>query len=81
MAFSTSEADNIRLGDSGSDAKWIRACLSKLGLELNSASPLYYDNTAAKSWAEIAASMKQTKHMDIKFHFVKEATRQIIIEP
>lgn len=63
-----------------SDAKWIGTFLAELGFTLNRPSKLFCYNTVANTWAESSDSMKRAKHIDLKFHFVKESTTAGIIK-
>lgn len=81
VAFSATEAEYIAMCDACSDIKWIRTFTAELSFTLKSPTALYCDNTVASHWAERSVSMRRAKHIDSKYHFVKECTAYGIVSP
>lgn len=80
-ALSISRAEYILMWEASTDTKWILMLLPELGFTLYSPAKLYCDNTVTSLWAVRAGSMRRAKHIDLKYHFVKEFTANGIIEP
>lgn len=59
---------------------WLRGLLADLGFAQLNPSILYCDNNAAKKLIGGEADPKRTKHIDVKFHFVKECRQNGLID-
>lgn len=51
---------------------WLRKLLSNLGFVLNGATVLHIDNQSAIRLVRNPEFHKRTKHIDIKFHYIRE---------
>ena len=61
-------------------AIWLNKLLGDLGQEQSSPAELYYDN---KSAIDIALNLVQhgrTKHINVKFHSIREAKKNLLIK-
>lgn len=71
VALSTSEAEYVALSSAAQEAVWLRRMLTELG-----ASPecviLMEDNQSAIALAKNPVSHARTKHIDIRYHYVRE---------
>lgn len=79
VALSTSEAEYVALNTAAQEAAWLR----KLSLELkipNRPIILLEDNQGAIALAKNPIGHSRTKHIDIRFHLVREAQRDGIID-
>ena len=71
---STCEAEYVAAYEASKEAIWLKWLL----LDINSTGdgtapiPLYVDNKAARDLAENPTQHERTKHIDIKFHFIRE---------
>lgn len=50
----------------------MRSLLSSLGMEQHSATKIYEDNQGCIALSENAMGQRRTKHIDIRFHFIRE---------
>jgi hypothetical protein len=71
IALSSTEAEYMSLSDTSRQIVWIRSLLEEMGLEL-SPTPLSGDNQGAIFIASNPVTEKRTKHIDIRYHFVKQ---------
>ena len=79
-ALSSAEAEYVAATLATQEAVWLRALLSDLGFPPQSATRLNEDN---KSCIEMAKNPKfhaRTKHIDIRYHFVRESIENKDIE-
>ena len=75
VALSTSEAEYMAMTTGAQELLWIDMFLGELGLEdLKQTKPLimYGDNQGALKMAQEGADTPRAKHIDIKFHFLKD---------
>ena len=59
---------------------FVRNLLLSIGIEVVLRAMLFVDNTGAIFIAKNASTKGRTKHMDIRFHFVRELIEDNIIE-
>ena len=71
MALSTTEAEYIAATHAAKGAIWLSALLSDLGLQ---ATPVHLngDNTGALELAHNPDSHGRTKHMRLRYHFIRD---------
>ena len=72
VALSTSEAEYMSLCLSTQEAVWLRRLLSDLGVNCSQPTVIHEDNQGAIAIAKNPVGHKRTKHIDIKYHFVRE---------
>ena len=85
VALSTAESEYIALASALQEAVWMRLLMSNLnGEEVNSLEPtvVFEDNTSAISISKNQQFHGRTKHIDIKYHYVREqvAAKTILLE-
>ena len=51
---------------------WFRGLLEELGFEQASPTALFMNNTAAEQFIRNHVPSNRTKHVDVKFHYVRE---------
>ena len=73
VSVSTAEAEYVALSMASNEVKWIRRMLTELGMELSEATPMYGDNAAANLFVTRPTSVKRAKHIDVRYHHVREA--------
>ena len=80
VALSTAEAEYVALSKATQEAVWLRQFLS--GIHPDSAQPMTIneDNQAAISISNDFICSKKTKHIDIKFHFVRDQINKNVIK-
>lgn len=69
VSLSSSEAEFIALAEAAKDVKWLRNLFCELELLDAGPTAILEDNTGAIKWE---TSEKRAKHLDIKYHFVKD---------
>nr|GEV12020.1 hypothetical protein [Tanacetum cinerariifolium] len=76
---STSEAGYIALSGCCAQILWMRSQLSEYGLGFNKI-PMYCDNKSAIALCCNNVQHSQSKHIDIRYHFIKEQVENGVIE-
>ena len=71
---STSEAEYLSLADAAQEATWLRRLLSEMGNVQKLPTVIYEDNIGAIYMAQ-GAGNKRVKHIDVKYHFLRETVR------
>lgn len=81
VALSSCEAEYIALNEAGKEAIWLQRILKELGLINYSPSPtlIYEDNQGAIALAENPEFHRRTKHIDIRYHWVRDAIHRKLI--
>jgi hypothetical protein len=78
VATSSTEAEYMALSDTAKDLKWFNSWLSEVLLvvpeefKLITPSTINVDNTAAIALTKAGAPHARTKHIDVRYHFVRE---------
>ena len=70
---STADLEYIAACAAVNQAIWLRRILSELGEKQSSATKIYCDSTWAIAIAKNPVRHRKTKHVKIKYHFVREA--------
>lgn len=72
VALSTTEAEYIAGSEGSKEIVWISRFLGELGIELTKKPLLLGDNQGALKLIKNPEFHQRTKHIDIKYHFVRE---------
>ena len=72
VAHSSTEAEYMALSDATKEIKWLRQLLQDLGWQQNSATLLKSDNQGAIHLSKNPEYHKRTKHIDIRYHYIRE---------
>ena len=72
VALSTAEAEVISLTELGKDIVWLRRLLSDLGTPVLHPTPALEDSRSAIKWSSESASWSKTRHVDTRFHKLRE---------
>ena len=81
IALSSTEAEYIALCLAAQEAIWLKSLLLKsLGLKQSKAIKLYGDNQGAITLTRNPKTHYRTKHIDIKYHYIREAVEKEDIE-
>ncbi|KDQ62767.1 hypothetical protein JAAARDRAFT_190047 [Jaapia argillacea MUCL 33604] len=73
VALSSTEAEYMALSDTSRQTAWFRTLLSELGFDLTSQpTPLCADNQGAIFMSVNPVHDRRTKHVDIRYHFIRE---------
>ncbi|GKA55140.1 hypothetical protein Tco_0754089 [Tanacetum coccineum] len=78
-AISNTEAKYIAMSGCCAQILWMRSQLIDYGLGFNKI-PMYYDNKSAIALCCNNVQHSRSKHIDIKFHFIKEHVENEVIE-
>lgn len=82
VTLSTTEAEYVAATSATKEVIWLRRLLKDFGCGCVGASDLYVDNQSAIKLAKNPEYHKRTKHIDIRFHFIREkvASQEINLE-
>ena len=80
MALSTCEAEYIAVAPCMCQAMWLGYILGELNLVKEDPISIYVDNKSAISLAKNPVSHSQSKHINIKYHFLREQVNDKIVE-
>ncbi|GJZ82268.1 hypothetical protein Tco_0647441, partial [Tanacetum coccineum] len=78
-AISSTEAEYISLSGCCSQILWMRSQLTDYGFKFNKI-PLYCDNKSAIALCYNNVQHSRAKHIDIRYHFIKEQVENGIVE-
>lgn len=78
VALSTAEAEYIALSSAGQEAAWLTKLLKDFNVKTNSIE-LFEDNQAAICIAKNPKDMRKTKHVDLKYHYVRSLVLNDVI--
>ncbi|KAM0029839.1 putative RNA-directed DNA polymerase [Helianthus debilis subsp. tardiflorus] len=83
VALSTTEAEYVSATAAACQATWMRKILIELGLEQEGATRIFCDNTSAVFLSKNQAYHNRSKHIDTRFHFIRNLVegRQIEVQP
>lgn len=78
-ALSSTEAEYLGVSDCGRQAAWLKNLFSELQCEIKSV-PILADNQGSIFLGSNAATDKRTKHIDIRYHFIRNLVEDKKIE-
>jgi hypothetical protein len=79
VALSTSEAEYVALSMATQEATWLRRLLSELNAGDVKPTLIYEDNQGAIAIAKNPVAHSKMKHIDVKYHYVREAIQNKIV--
>jgi hypothetical protein len=80
VALSTTEAEYISLSQATQEAVWLRRLLNDLkGSDIDSVL-IMEDNQGAIALAKNPVAHARTKHIDVRYHFIREALESGVID-
>ncbi|KAM1496365.1 hypothetical protein ACFXTO_030979 [Malus domestica] len=80
VALSTAEAEYISASEAIAQATWLRFVLEDFGEMQTVATPMNCDNTSAIAITKNPIFHQKTKHINRRYHFIKEALQQGVID-
>lgn len=80
VATSTTDAEYVAVHDAGKEIVWIRRLLKEIGCNQNEPTTLFCDSAAAEKLIANPILHRRTKHIDVKFHYIRELVKSGIIE-
>jgi hypothetical protein len=78
VAMSTAEAEYIALADCVKEVLWYFELLAEIGFRQNSI-VVHCDNQSAIAIAKNPGQYERTKHISLKFHFVRDIVEKAVI--
>lgn len=81
MTFSTIEAEYVAASEAVKEAIWLNRLFSEIA-PLEKVPVIFVDNASAIKFAKSSNFHKRSKHISVRFHFVRECveTSQLTIE-
>ena len=82
VTLSSAEAEYVALSTAVAKVCWLRNLLKEIGYKQETGTKIYEDNNACAIMAKGETNSGRTKHIDVKYHFVREkqAIGEIVIE-
>ncbi len=80
VALSSTEAEYISLCSAAQETVWMRNLLRSIGFEQTGPTTILEDNQGAIALSKNPKGHHRTKHIDIKYHYIREATEKGDIE-
>ncbi len=81
VALLTAEPEYVALSSATQEAVWLRCLFEELGFKSEKSMVVYEDNQGAIAIAKNPVAHSRTKHIEIKYHYIREAVRDGTIEP
>ena len=80
VALSTTEAEYVSASEATAQAIWLRFVLDDFGEMQAETTPLFCDNMSAISMAKNPVFHQRTRHINRKYHFIREALQEGVID-
>lgn len=80
VAVSSTEAEYMALFEAVREAVWLRSLLNSISIRISFPIVIYEDNNSCICIANNPANHKKSKHIDIKYHFIREQIANKIIK-
>ena len=80
MTLSTIEAEYIATAFCACQCIWLRRVLEKLGHKEENSTLIQCDNNSTIQLSKNSVFHGRSKHIDIRFHFLRDLTRDKIVE-
>lgn len=80
VTLSTTEAEFIAAANCACQTVWLRRILKQLDMTQNKTSVIYCDNSSTIKLSKNPVLHGRSKHIDIKFHFLRDLVKEGVIE-
>ncbi|XP_071933045.1 secreted RxLR effector protein 161-like [Coffea arabica] len=80
VSLSTTEVEFIAAAESSCQAVWLRRILETVGRNQINPTAIYCDNSSTIKLSRNPVLHGRSKHIDIRFHFLRELTRNGMVE-
>jgi len=80
VALSSTEAEYITAATTTKELIWLQTIISELGYKLSRPSIIYSDNQSSITLSENPKHHDRTKHIDLRFHFLREKVKNKILK-
>lgn len=81
MALATAAAEYMAASDGVKEAIWLRQLLKDIGYEQEGPTSIMIDNQSAIALSKNAEFHQRSKHIDVKFHFIRDQVTNGVIIP
>jgi hypothetical protein len=81
VAQSSTEAEYMSLSDCSRQIAWVRNLMTEIGYPMITATPIYGDNQGSIFIASNPITERRTKHIDIKFHYIRQEIERNHVAP
>lgn len=72
VALSSAESEYVALSDASRELSWFKGLVEDFEIKITSPIPIFEDNQSAIAMIKNPLMTKRSKHIDVRFHFVKE---------
>lgn len=79
IALSSTEAEYMAASDACRQISWLKNLFEELGYNIRSI-PLIMDNQAAIYMASNPAQEQRTKHMDVRYHYIRSCVKDDLVD-
>lgn len=79
VALSSTEAEYMALTDAANEAVWLKGLVSELGFAQGSVN-IHCDSQSAIALTKNAVYHERTKHIDVKYHFIRELVNDGVVQ-
>ena len=80
VTLSTTEAEFVAATSCACQGVWMRRVLEKLGNSQGKCTTVLCDNSSTIKLSKNLVMHKRGKHIDVKFHFLRDLTRDAVVE-
>ena len=80
VTLSSTESEYVAVNEAAKEAKWLRGLLIELGQIEATPGLIWADNQGAIALSKNPEFHRRTKHIDARYHWVREAIEQSIVE-
>jgi hypothetical protein len=80
VTLSSTEAENVALNEAVREIKFIVQILEILGIKVVKPTKVFVDNIGCIFLAKNKTSGERTKHIDMKYHFIREQIQNGLVE-
>jgi len=80
VTLSSTEAEYVAASQCVSEMEFVRQVVESMGLKVQFPMTLYVDNTGAIDLAENWSTTGRTKHIDVRFHYLREMNERGMVE-
>jgi hypothetical protein len=80
VTLSTTEVEFITAASSACQVMWLRRILTVLNQEQSSPTVVFYDNISEIKLSKNLVMHGRSKHIDVRFHFLRDLVRDGILE-
>jgi hypothetical protein len=80
VALSSTEAEYIAVCAAATEVTYLRQLLNDMGIQQTDPTIIRQDNQATIAMSDHVTSFTRTRHIDVKYHYVREATERKIVE-